>query len=115
VDWQFDRYNRFRFGGDLVSGNVNWVGVNVRSQIFQDAYSESPSATASTARTGSTWANVVLELGLRWDYFDTGALAAGDPGPHLHRSGLRSENPDALLIPVESHSAWSRGCGCRSR
>jgi hypothetical protein len=107
VDWQFDRYNRFRFGGDLVRANVNWVGVNVRSQIFQDAYSESPVRYGFYGEDRLDLGDVVLELGLRWDYFDTGALLPEIPGRIYTDPAFDAENPTALLIPVESHSAWS--------
>jgi hypothetical protein len=107
VDWQLDRYNRFRFGGDLLSGNVNWASVNVRSQIFQDAYSESPVRYGFYAEDRLDLGDVVLELGLRWDYFDTGALLPETPGRIYTQPGFDPDNPDSLLIPVESHSTWS--------
>jgi hypothetical protein len=107
VDWQFDRYNRFRFGGDMVRANVNWVGVNVRSQIFQDAYTESPVRYGFYGEDRLDLGDVVLELGVRWDYFDTGALLPETPGRIYTMPGFNPDNPDSLLVRAESHATWS--------
>lgn len=108
VDWQFDRYNRFRFGGDLLNGNVSWYGPgSLTRQIFMDAYTESPVRYGFYGEDRLDLGDVVLELGLRWDYFDTGALLPEIPGRIFTDPDFDADNPDALLIPVESHSTWS--------
>jgi len=107
VDWQFDRYNRFRFGGDLTKGGVNFFSSNVRSQIFQDAYSEDPIRYGFYGEDRLDLGDVVLELGVRWDYFDTGALLSETPGRIYTNPGFDPDDPTAQLVRVNSHSTWS--------
>lgn len=107
VDWQFDRYNRFRFGGDMMRGDVSFFGANVRSQIFADAYTESPVRYGFYGEDRLDLGDVVLELGVRWDYFDTGALLSAVPGRIYSHPDFDPDNPEAILTRVESHSTWS--------
>ena len=111
VDWQFDRYNRFKFGGDLQSGNVDYYSSGVLRQSFMDVYSESPVRYGFYGEDRLDLGDVVIELGLRWDYFDTGALTSAVPGRIFTDPNFDAENPDAslanVLTPVTSHSTWS--------
>ncbi|MEE8193470.1 MAG: carboxypeptidase regulatory-like domain-containing protein, partial [Gemmatimonadales bacterium] len=74
VDWQFDRYNRLKFGGEGQLGRVSTFSSDPLRQIFQDVYSEDPTRFAAYIQDRLDLGDVVLELGLRWDYFDTRAL-----------------------------------------
>jgi hypothetical protein len=111
IDWQFDRYNRFKFGGDLQSGNVNYFNSGVLRQTFMDVYSESPVRYGFYGQDRLDLGDVVIELGLRWDYFDTGALTSAVPGRIFTDPNYDAENQDAslatVLTPVESHATWS--------
>jgi len=111
IDWQFDRYNRFKFGGDLQSGNVNYFNSGVLRQTFMDVYSESPVRYGFYGEDRLDLGDVIIELGVRWDYFDTGALTSAVPGRIFTDPGFDAENQDAslatVLTPVESHSTWS--------
>jgi len=111
IDWQFDRYNRFKFGGDLQRGNVNFFSSGVLRQSFMDVYSESPVRYGFYGEDRLDLGDVVIELGVRWDYFDTGALTANVPGRIFTNPDFDAENPDeslnSVLTRVESHSTWS--------
>ncbi len=107
VDWQFDRYNRVKFGGDLQRTKVNYYSSGVLRQTFMDAYSEDPVRYGAYAEDRLDLGDVVIELGLRWDYFDTGALLSEVPGRIFTDPAFDPANPTAALIPVESHTAWS--------
>jgi hypothetical protein len=107
IDFQFDRYNRFKFGGDVLSGNVNFFSSQVLRQSFMDVYSESPVRYGAYVEDRLDLGDVVVDLGVRWDYFDTGALIAPTPGRIFTDPNFDPDDPTAHLIPVESHSTWS--------
>jgi hypothetical protein len=71
VDWQFDRYNRLKFGGEYMFGRVNVTTSNYIRQIFQDVYSEGPRRWAAYIQDRLDLGDVVLELGLRYDNWST--------------------------------------------
>ena len=111
IDWQFDRYNRFKFGGDLQSGRVNYWSSGVLRQSFMDAYTEKPVRYGFYGEDRLDLGDVVIELGIRWDYFDTGAQLSAIPGRIFTSPDFDAENPDeslaTVLTPVTSHSTWS--------
>ncbi len=74
VDWQFDRYNRLKFGGEGQSGRINRFLSDPLRQIFQEVYSEDPKRWAAYVQDRLDLGDVVLELGLRWDYYNTGGV-----------------------------------------
>ena len=61
VDWQFDRYNRLKFGAEGMSGQVNTATSNLIRQIFQDVYSEDPVRWAAYIQDRLDLGDVVLE------------------------------------------------------
>jgi len=111
VDWQFDRYNRFKFGGDLQSGRVNYWSSGVLRQSFMDVYAEKPVRYGFYGQDRLDLGDVVIEVGLRWDYFDTGARVSNVPGRIFTDPSYDATNPDAsldsILRPVDSHATWS--------
>jgi hypothetical protein len=109
VDWQFDRYNRFRFGGDLLRGRVSyWAsGNDVLSQFVMDIYSETPVRYGFYGEDRLDLGDVVIELGVRWDYFKTGALLAPTPGRIFSDPTFNFDDPESFLVPAEGHSTWS--------
>jgi hypothetical protein len=121
VDWQFDRYNRIKFGGEVVDGQVNVYRGGMLRQIFNDVYSDSPIRYAAYAQDRLDLGDVVLELGVRWDYFDTRAvfpivparlftLPSYDPAKTVEEMTCTAEPCDVnthVYKRAESHSAWS--------
>ena len=70
VDWQADRYNRIRFGGDWLSADdENWTS-DLNEFFSLDAYKNSPSRVGLFANDRLDLGDVVVELGLRYDRFD---------------------------------------------
>ena len=70
VDWQADRYNRVRFGGDLLSAqDENWTS-DLNEFFGLDAYKISPSRVGLFANDRLDLGDVVVELGLRYDRFN---------------------------------------------
>jgi hypothetical protein len=107
IDWQFDRYNRFKFGGDYQSSGVDYWSSSVLRQSFMDVYTEDPVRYGFYGEDRLDLGDVVIEAGVRWDYFDTGVLLSPIPGRIFTDPTFDAANPEALLVPVESHATWS--------
>ncbi len=98
VDWQADRFNRFKFGGEYQWSRVNFFSGNTINNIFNNAYTEQPKRAALYGQDRLDLGDVVVELGLRWDWFDTGALFALVPGR------INSDPDFDLDAPLESQT-----------
>jgi hypothetical protein len=120
VDWQFDRYNRLKLGGEGQVGRLNTAVADLVDPPWTDAYSESPIRWAAYAQDRLDLGDVVLELGLRWDYFDTRALfpvsertydhPAYDPDVPIEEFTCRGDQCDPhqhIWRVSDPHSAWS--------
>ncbi len=126
VDWQFDRYNRLKFGVEGLSGQLQEHSAgSYNRQIFQDAYSDSPTRWAAYIQDRLDLGDVVLELGLRWDQYNINGFfpltpsrifthPAYDPdltAEDMACSGAECDAPDAIDNFVwqtsKSHTAWS--------
>jgi len=92
VDWQANRYHRFTLGGDAKKTDLSYWGGNLRTLIFLDAYVVHPVQYGLFASDRLDLGDVVLELGLRYDYYDPKALFAATPG---FISSNPQWNPDA--------------------
>jgi hypothetical protein len=79
-DWQMNRYNRVRFGGDFVKTNMSVFNSNLNSQIFMDAYKVSPMRLGLYASDRIDLGDVVIDLGLRYDRMDTKIQYPRSPG-----------------------------------
>jgi hypothetical protein len=74
LDWQADRYNRVRFGGDwLKATDDNWTS-DLNEFFGLDAYRSSPSRIGFFANDRLDLGDVVIELGLRYDRFSPDLL-----------------------------------------
>jgi hypothetical protein len=111
VDWQFDRYNRFKFGGDLEKSRVNYFNSGVVSQIFQDIYSEQPLRYGLYGQDRLDLGDVVVEAGLRYDYFNTGAYIPVVPGRIFTNPNF---DPTDYLNPADSVFTKVNGHGTLS-
>jgi hypothetical protein len=74
VDWQLDRYNRLKLGGEGQTGRLNTANNSLISPDETNTYSETPRRWAAYVQDRLDLGDIVLELGLRWDYFDTRAM-----------------------------------------
>jgi hypothetical protein len=76
LDWQLDRYNRLRLGGELTKYNLSRYtfslfpgGVN-----FGEAYLQKPTLYGLYAEETLDVGDVVIKGGVRYDYFNSNAL-----------------------------------------
>ncbi len=120
VDWQFDRYNRLKFGGEGQVGRLNMANMDLVDPPYTNVYSETPNRWAAYVQDRLDLGDVVLELGLRWDYFDTRAIfpvtirtydhPAYDPDVPIEEFTCRGDecDPNQHIWRVsDPHSAWS--------
>jgi hypothetical protein len=115
VDWQLDRYNRFRFGGDARTSRIDWFNSGVIRQIFQEVYTEKPLQYGLYGQDRLDLGDVVIEAGLRYDYFNTGALIPVVPGRIFTNPNFSSTmsyadmlNPaDSIFEKVQGHGTLS--------
>ena len=69
LDWQADRYNRIRFGGDWLRANVDNYVSDMNETFNLDAYQATPSRMGLFAQDRLDLGDVVIELGMRYDRF----------------------------------------------
>jgi hypothetical protein len=79
-DWQANRYNRVKFGGDFTRADMSAYFSNLISQIFSDAYHETPLRYGLFAQNRVDLGDVVIELGLRYDRLNSGIMYPRYPG-----------------------------------
>ncbi len=119
VDWQANRYHRFTLGGDAKRTDLAFWSSNVARQIFMDAYVVEPVQYGLFAADRLDLGDVVLELGARWDYYNSNALFPNTP-LYVSSAGPAYWNPTSAtndtayansvartFTPAEGHSAIS--------
>ncbi len=80
ADWQANRFHRFTLGGDVKKTDLSaWSG-GLLQMIFMNAYLVHPVQYGLFAADRLDLGDVVLELGARYDYYDSKALFANTPG-----------------------------------
>jgi outer membrane receptor protein involved in Fe transport len=103
LDWQFDRYNRLRFGGEFTKYDLQYFGVELTSELFSDAYKEKPVRWGGYVEDRLDLGDVVVVGGLRYDWYDSRALRPS-PFPVISTApGFDPANPTALLVRDKSH------------
>jgi len=80
LDFQANRFNRFQVGGDFVKTNLSYWQSGVLRQSFMDAYVVDPIKYGLFVSDRLDLGDVVLELGGRFDYYNSNALFAKTPG-----------------------------------
>jgi Carboxypeptidase regulatory-like domain/TonB-dependent Receptor Plug Domain len=73
LDWQLDRYNRVKFGGEYTKYYMNAYSSGLTSQAFSDAYHEKPTRWNAFLEDRLDLGDVVLVGGLRYDWYKSGA------------------------------------------
>ena len=92
VDWQANRYHRFTLGGDYKHTDLAYWSSNVARQIFMDAYVVHPIQSGLFAADRLDLGDVVLEVGARYDYYDSHALFSNTP-LYISSAGPKYWNP----------------------
>jgi outer membrane receptor protein involved in Fe transport len=79
VDWQANRYQRFSFGGEIKrSDAAYWSGGLIT--LDYSVYHNRPVNAAAWASDRLDLGDVVIDLGVRYDYYDSHALFPRHPG-----------------------------------
>jgi hypothetical protein len=116
LDWQLDRYNRVKLGGEYTKYHMISFSSQTSSQAFSDAYNEKPTRYNAFIEDRLDLGDVVLVGGLRYDYFKSGASrpyytdASGNRTwfPRISTMpGFDANNPTAFLVPDQSHNYLS--------
>lgn len=110
LDWALDGRHTLRGGGEFVGYDLKNYSHSLTSQALSDVYIEEPSRQALFVEDRLTLGAVVVELGVRYDQFRTGAERV-DGAPRLTSNpGYNPADPaslDSLMTPDETHGAWS--------
>jgi len=114
ADWQIDRFNRLTLGGEGHWTTVaHWETGSVLLSSFAWLFRESPTTYALYGSDRLDLGDLVLEVGLRWDYFHTHARFPKVPG-ELYYAPAVDSTLDSMAVgyaratyPGVGHSAWS--------
>ena len=97
LDWQFDRYNRIKLGGEFTRYKIDSYSYNLDSQAFSDYYREKPIRFNLFAEDRLDLGDVVVVGGIRYDFYDTRARRwANFPRISSHPL-FDPNNPDAFF------------------
>ncbi len=80
VDWQANRFHRFNFGGEGKHTHLSYRNSSMIAQIFMQAYDVQPVTYAAWAADRLDLGDVVVDLGVRYDYMNAKSLFANTPG-----------------------------------
>lgn len=73
LDWQLDRYNRVKIGGEFTQYEINSYSVTITSQAFSDYFREKPQLMGLFVEDRLDLGDVVVQAGLRYDWYDSRA------------------------------------------
>ena len=97
LDWQVDRYNRLKLGGEFTRYKLDSYSSQLENQAFSDYYREKPIRYNLFAEDRLDLGDVVVVGGLRYDFYDTRARRWAD-FPRISTHPLfDSSNPDAFF------------------
>jgi hypothetical protein len=80
LDWQANRYNRIRAGGDYTDVDMLAFRSGLVNPIFMNAYHETPKKLGLYAQDRLDLGDVVIEFGLRYDRINSGVMYPRVPG-----------------------------------
>lgn len=112
LDWQVDRYNRVKLGGEYTKYYMNSFSSTLTSQAFADAWHEKPTRWNGFIEDRLDLGDVVLVGGLRYDWFRTNAsrpfftdsLGNSTWFPRISTMpGFDANNPTAGFVKDKSH------------
>jgi hypothetical protein len=107
LDWQVDRYNRLRLGGEAIKYEFDYWSAELTSTFFADAFSEEPLRWNLFAEDRLDLGDVVVVGGLRYDWYDSRA-SRPDPFPVISTDPeFDPENPTATFRRDDSHGYLS--------
>lgn len=80
VDWQVNRQNRVKFGGDWFDIDLARASIGYNNQSFAQLWVEKPKRQSLFAQDRLDLGDVVVEAGLRYDRFDPNSNFPTTPG-----------------------------------
>ena len=116
LDWQADRYNRLKIGGELTQYDIDNYSFRLTDKFFSDAYLEKPVRWNSFVEDRLDLGDVVVVGGLRYDWYDTRASRpyATDTAGNTYAfprvstmPGFDMANPTSLFVRDQSHGYLS--------
>ncbi|MGH2708470.1 MAG: hypothetical protein ACRDJK_09280, partial [Actinomycetota bacterium] len=103
LDWQADRYNRLRLGGEFTRYTIDYWSAELTSVGFSDAYKEKPIRWNAFVEDRLDLGDVVVVGGVRYDWYDSRASRAA-PFPVIStHPNFDRDNPTALFVRDQSH------------
>ena len=90
-DWQANRYNRVRFGGDFVKSNIAHFNSPMQDRSFMNVYIDHPLRYGLYVQDRIDLGDVVLDFGLRYDRIDSKIKYPRSPG-RIFTDPLRGGN-----------------------
>jgi hypothetical protein len=97
LDWQVDRYNRVKLGGEFTQYHLDSYSHQLENQAFSDFYREKPIRYNLFAEDRLDLGDVVVVGGLRYDYYHTRARRWAD-FPRISNHPLYDpNNPEAFF------------------
>ncbi len=104
LDWQVDRYNRLKIGGEFVQYDMQNYSAQLTSQAFSDFYHEKPQRYAAFIEDRLDIGDVVVQLGVRYDRYDTRASRWADFPRVSTNPGLAAgQDPTDLYVRDQAH------------
>jgi hypothetical protein len=97
LDWQFDRYNRLKLGGEFTQYHLDSYSHQLDSQAFSDFYREKPIRYNVFAEDRLDLGDVVVVGGLRYDFYDTRARRWNNFPRISTNPAFDPANPDAFF------------------
>jgi outer membrane receptor protein involved in Fe transport len=73
LDWQVDRYNRLRIGGEYTQYDITSYSTQILNPIFSDYYTGEPRRAGGFIEDRLDLGDVVVQAGLRYDWYDSRA------------------------------------------
>jgi outer membrane receptor for ferrienterochelin and colicin len=116
LDWQADRYNRLKLGGELTRYDIDNYSFRLTDKFFSDAYIEKPLRWNAFVEDRLDLGDVVVVGGLRYDWYDTRASRpfATDTAGNTYAfprvstmPGFDMADPTALFVRDQSHGYLS--------
>jgi hypothetical protein len=107
VDWQANRFHRFTLGGDAKKADIAFYSSPVVDQFFQDVYVAKPVQYGAFAADRLDLGDVVLELGLRWDYYDSKYLFSNTPGFTFSDPGWNTVPDDPATTVNDADTSYA--------
>ena len=107
LDWQLDRYNRVKFGGEYTKYEMATYNIGATGQAFSDIWLAKPTRYNLFAEDRLDLGDVVLVGGLRYDYYDVGADKWKDFPRISSAPGFTADSVGNYVTPYQSHDYFS--------